>query len=35
MGEVGKGVMQIGDAVVAIFLICIVGAMVWVAPTFP
>ena len=35
MGEVGKGVVQIGDAAVVIVLVCIGGAMVWVAPTLP
>ena len=35
MGEVGKGVVQCGDAVVVIVFVCIGGATVWVDPTFP
>ena len=35
MGEGGQGVVQRGDVVVVIVFICIVGAMVWVAPTLP
>ena len=33
MGEVGKDVVQRGDAVVVIIFVCIGGAMVWIAPT--
>ena len=33
MGEVGKGVVQRGDAVVVIVFVCIGRAMVWTALT--
>ena len=35
MGEVVKGVVKRGNAVVVIVFVCIGGAMVWVAPTLP
>ena len=33
MVEVGKGVVQRGDAVSVIVFLCIGGDMVWIAPT--